>query len=484
MINVTPVILCGGSGTRLWPLSRTGFPKQFLCLTGKESLFQQAALRLANLGSADIKVASPIIVTGEDHRFLASEQLREIGVELGCALLEPVGRNTAPALTLATLAGMNDGEDPVMVVTPADQTVTDTAAFTSAMQKAVVEAANGSIVILGVTPDRAETGYGYIQIDRAEPNTGINAVRRFVEKPDSSTAQAYLSEGGYFWNAGMFVLKASIWLKALEKFRPDILQTTQSAWAKRTTDENTLSKFVRPGKAEFAAIPAESVDYAAMEHCPGSDFPIKMVPLDAGWSDLGAWDAVWSVLAKDNDGNAHVGDVLTTNSRNTLVHATSRLVSLVGVENLIVVETPDAVMVADKSRSQEVKHIVKQLQTHKREEYALHRKVHRPWGWYDSIDEGGRFKVKRIQVKPKASLSLQKHHHRAEHWIVVKGTAEITNGDKVMTLTENQSTYIPLGEVHRLANPGTIPLEIIEVQSGSYLGEDDIVRLEDTYGRS
>jgi mannose-1-phosphate guanylyltransferase/mannose-6-phosphate isomerase len=479
MSHVQPVILCGGSGTRLWPLSRTGFPKQFLCLTGNESLFQQAALRLANLGNADIQVASPIIVTGEDHRFLASEQLREVGVELGCALLEPVGRNTAPALTLAALAAMEGGADPVLVVTPADQTVVNAGALTAAMQRAVAEAAIGTIVILGVTPDKPETGYGYIQINKAETNAGVNTVRRFIEKPDAATAQTYLNEGGYYWNAGMFVLKASVWLKALEQFRPEILQATQAAWDKRSAD-NT---FVRPGKAEFTAIPAESVDYAAMEHCPGSRFPIKMVPLDAGWNDLGAWDAVWNVLPKDEAGNAHLGDVLTTDSRNTLVHATSRLVSLVGVENLIVVETPDAVLVAEKTRSQDVKHIVTQLQKTKREEHTLHRKVHRPWGWYDSIDEGGRFKVKRIQVKPKASLSLQKHHHRAEHWIVVTGTAEITNGDKVLTLTENQSTYIPVGEVHRLVNPGTITLEIIEVQSGSYLGEDDIVRFQDNYGR-
>jgi mannose-1-phosphate guanylyltransferase / mannose-6-phosphate isomerase len=481
MINVTPVILCGGSGTRLWPLSRTGFPKQFLCLTGKESLFQQAALRLANLGNADIQVASPIIVTGEDHRFLASEQLREIGVELGCALLEPVGRNTAPALTLAALAALEGGTDPVLVVTPADQTVGNAAAFSAAMQRAVAEAANGTIVILGVTPDKPETGYGYIQTDKSLRGEAeaIQLVQRFVEKPNAARAQTYLNEGGYYWNAGMFVLKASVWLEALEQFRPDILQATQGAWSKRSAD-NT---FVRPSKAEFAAIPSESVDYAAMEHCPGSTFPIKMVPLDAGWNDLGAWDAVWNVLPKDCNGNAHLGDVLTTDSRNTLVHTTSRLVSLVGVENLIVVETPDAVLVADKSRSQDVKHIVTQLQKTKREEHTLHRKVYRPWGWYDSIDDGHRFKVKRIQVNPKASLSLQKHHHRAEHWIVVKGTAEVTNGDKTILLTENQSTYIPLGEVHRLANPGTMPLEIIEVQSGSYLGEDDIVRFEDTYGR-
>ena len=434
---------------------------------------------MADLGNADIQVTAPLIVTGEDHRFLASEQLREIGIELGSALLEPVGRNTAPALTLAALAAVEGGKDPVLVVTPADQTVTDQAAFTVATQLAIQEAGNGSIVILGVTPDRPETGYGYIQCNRGGSAGKALTVQRFVEKPDVATAQAYLAEGGYFWNAGMFVLRASVWLKALAEFRPDILEATKDAWSKRSAD----AQFVRPGKAEFVAIPSESVDYAAMERCPGSSYPIKMLPLKAGWNDLGAWDAVWNVLPKDDKGNAHMGDVLTTDSRNTLVHATSRLVSLVGVDNLIVVETPDAVMVADKSSSQDVKHIVAQLQTTNRAEHTLHRKVHRPWGWYDSIDEGDRFKVKRIQVKPKASLSLQRHHYRAEHWIVVTGTAEIINGEKVMTLTENQSTYIPLGEVHRLTNPGTIPLEIIEVQSGSYLGEDDIVRYEDNYSR-
>jgi mannose-1-phosphate guanylyltransferase/mannose-6-phosphate isomerase len=479
MINVTSVILCGGSGTRLWPLSRAGFPKQFLALTGNESLFQQAAQRLVGLGADDIQIAKPLIVTGEEHRFLASEQLREAGIELGAALLEPVGRNTAPALTLAALAAQANGEDPVLVVTPADQTVANTASFTQAMQLAVREANDGNVVILGITPQGPETGYGYIQT-QVQNKPGAIAVKRFVEKPSIDTAQQYLDEGGYFWNAGMFVLKASVWLQALTAFRPDVANATLAAWSGKTQD-NT---FVRPGRAEFTAIISESIDYAVMERCPGSAFPIKMVPLDAGWNDLGAWDAVWNVLPKDGNGNAHLGDVLTTDSKNTLVHATSRLVCLVGVENLIVVETPDAVLVADKTRSQDVKHIVTQLQKTKREEHTLHRKVHRPWGWYDSIDEGGRFKVKRIQVRPKASLSLQKHHHRAEHWIVVTGIAEITNGDKVFTLTENQSTYIPLGEAHRLANPGTIPLEIIEVQSGSYLGEDDIVRFEDTYGRT
>jgi len=512
--HIQPIILCGGSGTRLWPLSRAGFPKQFLSLTGNESLFQQAAQRLVALGADDIQVAKPLIVTGEEHRFLASEQLREAGIELGAALLEPVGRNTAPALTLAALAAVEHGEDPVLVVTPADQTVANTAAFTQAMQAAIREAGTdstaGNIVILGITPDRPETGYGYIQVqEKREKSQGDSLeacalnpapVIRFVEKPDAATAQQYLAEGGYYWNAGMFVLKASVWLKALEAFRPDITAATRAAWDARSKDPQSSAHshqhcFIRPGKAEFTAIPSESIDYAvieklsSLEPCPSNRAPVVMVPLDAGWNDLGAWDAVWQVLPKDDSGNAHLGDVLTTDSRNTLVHATSRLVSLVGVENLIVIETPDAVLVAEKSRSQDVKKIVETLHNSALNPQhsalpLLHRKVHRPWGWYDSIDDGHRFKVKRIQVKPGASLSLQKHHHRAEHWVVVKGTAEITNGDKVLTLTENQSTYIPLGEVHRLANPGSIPLEIIEVQSGSYLGEDDIVRFEDHYGRS
>ncbi|MDO5653682.1 MAG: mannose-1-phosphate guanylyltransferase/mannose-6-phosphate isomerase [Brachymonas sp.] len=474
MTSIQPVVLCGGSGTRLWPLSRTGFPKQFLCLTGNESLFQQASKRLAGLGSSMGAIAAPIIVTGEEHRFLVSEQLREAGIEPACTLLEPAGRNTAPALTLAALAAMEGENDPVLVVAPADQTVTEPAAFIHAVQAAIEEAASGAIIVLGVKPDRPETGFGYIQTHLSD----------FVEKPDAAHARAYLQEGGYFWNAGMFVLKSSVWLDALGQFRPDILLATRIAWAKRSTDSHSNARFIRPGAAEFSIIPSESVDYAVMEHCPGSRFAIKMVPLNAGWNDLGAWDAVWNVSEKDTHGNAHTGDVLALNSRNTLAHASSRLVGLVNVENLIVIETPDAVLVANKSSSQDVKHIVNALIEKKRDEQTLHRKVHRPWGWYDTIDQGGRFKVKRIQVNPGASLSLQKHHHRAEHWVVVRGTAEITNGDTVLILTENQSTYIPLGEIHRLANPGSIPLEIIEVQSGSYLGEDDIVRFEDHYGRS
>ena len=476
-IRVQPVVMAGGSGTRLWPLSRSGYPKQFLVLSGHESLFQQAVRRLGALGAADIAVNAPMIVGNEEHRFLVLDQLRELGLEPELALLEPMGRNTAPALTLAALAALEGGADPVLAVTPADQTVTDERAFTAALQSAVRIAAGGAIAILGVTPDRPETGYGYIRGTKGEPSP---RVAQFVEKPDLATAQRYLDEGSYFWNAGMFVLKASVWMAALERFRPDIAAATRKAWAARSTD----AKFVRPGKAEFAQVPSESVDYAVMERCPGSGIDIRMVALDAGWNDLGAWEAVWQVAPKDAQGNAQVGDAIVKDSTNTLVHATSRLVSVVGLANVVVVETPDAVLVADRERSQDVKLIVAQLGREQRDEHALHRKVHRPWGWYDSIDAGPRFQVKRIMVKPGASLSLQKHHHRAEHWIVVSGTAEVTNGDKVSLLSENQSTYIPLGEIHRLANPGKVPLEIIEVQSGSYLGEDDIVRFEDTYGRS
>ena len=479
MIQVTPVILCGGSGTRLWPLSRAGFPKQFLCLTGTESLFQQAAKRLVALRTSEISVAAPLIVSNEEHRFLAAKQLREANIQLGAALLEPVGRNTAPALTLAALHAIDEGKDPVLVVTPADHVIPDQQAFVRAVHAAIQEAERGSIVILGVTPDRPETGYGYIKTATKTAGGELVQVGRFVEKPDARTAQRYLAEGDYFWNAGMFVLKASVWLQALQTFKPEIHERCRIAWDKRSSD----AAFVRPGNTEFAAVPADSIDYAVMEHCPRSTFPIKMVRLDAGWSDLGAWDAVWDVLPKDAAGNAHFGDVISTGSQDTLVHATSRLVSLVGVKDVVVIETADAVLVADKSVSQDVKHIVAALHDSKRPEQNLHRKVHRPWGWYDSIDEGGRFKVKHIQVKPKASLSLQMHHHRAEHWVIVRGTAKIARGEQTILLTENQSTYIPLGAKHRLTNPGEIPLELIEVQSGTYLGEDDIIRFEDSYGR-
>ena len=494
MTQVLPVILCGGSGTRLWPLSRSGFPKQFLVLSGdgsNQSLFQQAISRIHTVANQHVSLGKTIIVTNEDHRFLALDQLRELknGSKKmeATLLLEPSARNTAPALTLAALYAQQEGadkkSDPILVVTPADQTVTNPAAFTKALQEALQIAQEGAIAILGITPTAPETGYGYIKIQGQAPANQGFTVERFVEKPNEVTAKQYLAEGGYFWNGGMFVLKASVWLAALKEYRPDILVATEKAWQAKKTDTSGGADFIRPAKELFNAIPSESIDYAVIEKCPGSQYPIKMVELDAGWSDLGAWDAVWQVGAQDKEGNVTAGDTLLTNTKNSLVHASTRLVSAVGVENLIIVETADAVLVADRKNSQDVKNIVTQLELQKREEKSLHRKVSRPWGWYDSVDEGERFKVKRISVKPGASLSLQMHHHRAEHWIVVKGTAEITNGDQVLLLTENQSTYIPQGQTHRLANPGEMPLEIIEVQSGSYLGEDDIVRFEDTYGR-
>ena len=480
--NILPVIMAGGSGTRLWPLSRALYPKQFLVLQGNQSLFQQAHLRLQALGCDDIEVTNPCVVGNEEHRFLVLDQLRELKGVPSSLLLEPAGRNTAPAVTLAALQAIENGQDPILVVTPADQTVTNEGAYTQALQTAIRAAASGDIVILGITPDRPETGFGYIKAGAADAQ-GAHPVQAFVEKPNLETAKGYLAQGGFYWNSGMFVMRASRWLAALGYFRADIADATRKSWDVRAKDD----MFVRPGKAEFVAVPSESVDYAVMEQCPAKPdcgFVVRMVPLDAGWSDLGAWDAVWQVSEHDAKGNASQGDVLMQDSSNTLVHATSRLVTTVGVDNVVVVETPDAVMVADRSRSQDVKKIVEKLASQGRSEGTLHRRVHRPWGWYDSIDSGPRFQVKRIMVKPKASLSLQMHHHRAEHWIVVSGTAEVTNGDKVLLLSENQSTYIPLGTVHRLVNPGTIPLEIIEVQSGSYLGEDDIVRFQDNYGRS
>ncbi len=498
MALVIPVILCGGSGTRLWPLSRSGFPKQFLVLSGdgsSQSLFQQAVERINSVASKsnpEITLGNTLVVTNEDHRFLVLDQLRELSSIKATLLLEPAGRNTAPALTMAAYCaqqlsdGSGDHPDPILVITPADQTIKNGTAFTRALQDCirVVEGAANTIAILGITPTSPETGYGYIQRAGSKDQNNAYVVERFVEKPDVKTAQTYLDQGGYLWNSGMFVLRASTWFAALSEFRPDIYEASEKAWKSKTEDGSGGVDFIRPGKEEFKNIPSESIDYAVIEKCPHSKFPIKMVELDAGWNDLGAWDAVWQVSQQDDNGNATSGDTLLANTKNSLVHASSRLVSTVGVENLVIVETADAVLVADRRNSQDVKNIVAQLETQGREEKNLHRKVSRPWGWYDSVDEGERFKVKRIQVKPGASLSLQMHHHRAEHWIVVKGTAEITNGDQVITLAENQSTYIPQGQTHRLANPGSVPLEIIEVQSGSYLGEDDIVRFDDNYGRS
>ena len=495
MTTVIPVILCGGSGTRLWPLSRAGFPKQFLALSGNQdnkTLFQEAVARLNQTHTDSVGLGETVIVTNEDHRFLVLDQLREMDGLQATLLLEPAGRNTAPALTLASLfvkEAITKGEaDPILVVTPADQTIQNTDAFARALQNCITavesDPSNKTIAILGITPTGPETGYGYIKRASKKGSFGEYTVEQFVEKPNLETAAAYLEDGNYFWNSGMFVLRASTWLTALKEFRPDILDASQKAWQQKTKDQADGTQFIRPNKELFTSIPGESIDYAVIEKCPGSNYQAKMVELNAGWNDLGAWDAVWQVGNKNAQGNVTSGDVLLSDTTNSLVHASTRLVSTVGLDNVIVIETADAVLVADRNQSQHVKNIVGQLGAQEREETNLHRKVARPWGWYDSIDQGERFKVKRIQVKPGASLSLQMHHHRAEHWVVVKGTAKITNGNQVITLTENQSTYIPQGQTHRLANPGKTPLEIIEVQSGSYLGEDDIVRFEDTYGRS
>ena len=479
MIKVNPVVLCGGLGTRLWPLSRSGFPKQFLVLTGTTSLFQQALERVNDLGSSDIKVNGTLVVTNEEHRFLASDQLRELPHIEASLLLEPVGRNTAPALTIAALEAMAYDEDPILVVTPADQTIQNATVFKETLQRAIRVAADGSIVILGILPNCPETGYGYIRHEGAEGAFGEYTVAQFVEKPNLKTAQKYLADGKFSWNSGIFVLRASVWLKALKKMRADIAKACEKAWLTKKVE----GQFVRPDRELFGSIPSESIDCAVIEKCPESTISINMILLDAGWNDLGTWNAVWQVSQADISGNVTYGDVILSDTQNTLVYATNRLVSTVGLQDMLIVETHDAVLVAGKTHAQNIKKIVKELELQKREEKDLHRRIYRPWGWYDSIEEGESFKVKRIQVKPGASLSLQMHHHRTEHWIVVKGIAKVTNGTKVMTLEENQSTFIPKGQIHRLANPGIDPLEIIEVQSGSYLGEDDIVRLGDMYGR-
>ena len=480
LLHVQPVVLAGGSGTRLWPLSRASHPKQYLAIGGKGTLFQEAALRLAALAGEGIEVAAPCVVAGEEHRFTVVDQLREVGLAPARVLLEPMGRNTAPALTLAALESMVGGADPILVVVPADHAIPDAAACRHALTSTIRAAAGGDIVVLGIRPARAETGYGYIKT-RAATSGEPALVELFVEKPDTTTAERYLAEGGYVWNSGMFVMRASTWLEALGRFRPDIATAAEAAWRDGAGD----GQFLRFDAEAFAAIPSESIDYAVMEPASraGSGLSVRMVPLDAGWSDLGAWDAVWQIDEHDADGNAAHGDAHVHDSRNTLVHATSRLVGVIGLDDVTVVETPDAVLVAHRSSSPQVKDMVASLAKAGRSEATSHRRVHRPWGWYESVDKGPRFQVKRIVVKPGAKLSLQMHHHRAEHWIVVAGTAEVTNGDAVTMLTENQSTYIPLGQMHRLANPGKLPLEIIEVQSGSYLGEDDIVRFEDNYGR-
>ncbi|WP_372183699.1 mannose-1-phosphate guanylyltransferase/mannose-6-phosphate isomerase [Xanthomonas axonopodis] len=467
MSDVLPIILSGGSGTRLWPLSRESYPKQFLPLVGDKSMLQSTWLR-----AAPVAGHAPIVVANEEHRFMAAEQLQQLGVKPSAILLEPKGRNTAPAIAVAALEATRDGADPLLLVLPSDHVIGNQAAFQAAVKEAAEAAAQGKLVTFGIKPTAPETGYGYI---KAGAGTGASAVERFVEKPDLATAQSYLASGEYYWNSGMFLFRASRYLEELRKFHPAIADACQKAWENGKRDAD----FTRLDKDAFAASPSDSIDYAVMEKTADA----VVVPLDAGWNDVGSWSSLLDVSSQDAQGNAHHGDVIQLDCQNTYAYG-SRLIAMVGLEDVVVVETPDAVLVGHRDRIQEVKDIVSQIKTAGRSEATWHRKVYRPWGAYDSIDMGQRHQVKRITVKPGAVLSLQMHHHRAEHWIVVSGTAEVTRGEEVLLLTENQSTYIPLGVTHRLRNPGKLPLELIEVQSGSYLGEDDIVRFEDTYGRA
>lgn len=467
-----PVILSGGSGTRLWPLSRQLRPKQFLPMVDPLSLFQNTLQRL----QGDSELEPALIVCNEEHRFMVAEQLRSLHLQHQGILLEPVGRNTAPAIALAALYLAQQGKtDALLLVLPADHVIQDQTAFHQAIQAAAQAAREGYLVTFGILPQRAETGYGYIQQGESIKGLAAKRVAAFVEKPNVATAAAYLETGEYLWNSGMFLFRADHLLAELAKYQPEIIAQCQLALTQPRQDFD----FIRPQAADFAACPSISIDYAVMERTTDA----VVIPLDAGWSDVGAWSAVWEVSPQDEQHNVLRGDTLTYNAHNNLVYAEHRLVTLVGVDNLTVVETKDAVLVAHRDQVQDVKHIVGQLQAQQRPEATIHREVNRPWGSYDCIDNGTRFQVKRIVVKPGAKLSLQMHHHRAEHWIVVSGTAEVRCGDKTQLLTENQSTYIPLGEIHSLANPGKLPLEIIEIQSGSYLGEDDIVRFEDVYGR-
>ena len=509
-----PVILSGGSGSRLWPLSRSLRPKQFLGLTSGQTLFQLTLARLTGL----VDVLSPIVVANDDHRFLVADQCLQMGVHPRALILEPVARNTAPAIAVAALAALElgeittdgsrrsrsthageashpiDGDDPVLLVLPSDHVFQDVLAFESAARAGERAALSGAMVTFGIVPTKAETGYGYVkakapigsgresQGGRSKSETGspslepsAMSVEAFVEKPDLETAKRYVTQGGYYWNSGMFMFKASVYLNELSLHNPAMLEACRAAYASAKKDLD----FVRLDRESFSVSPSDSIDYAVMEKTSKA----VVVPLDAGWSDVGAWSAVWQVQPQDINGNGSRGDVLLQGTTNSYVHADHRMVALVGVDNLVVVETSDAVLVAHKDKAQDVKRVVETLKVQGRSEADLHREVFRPWGSYDSIDNGERYQVKRIRVKPGARLSVQMHHHRAEHWIVVKGTAKVTIGNEVQLVSENQSVYIPIGETHCLENPGKVALELIEVQSGSYLGEDDIVRLDDRYGR-
>jgi len=473
-MQIKPVILSGGSGTRLWPLSRQLFPKQLLPLVNKHTMLQDTVLRVKELPDVAKDV---LVVCNEEHRFLVAEQLRNMKVPADSIILEPEGKNTAPALTLAALALQQ--QDCVMLVMPADHVIQNIAAFHQVIGQAAKLAEQGYIVTFGIVPERAETGYGYIEQGKAIDQHTYQ-VARFVEKPDRATAQGYLDAGTFLWNSGMFMLTPQTWLSHLAKLQPQMKQACELAYSQGQADQD----FYRLDKTAFASSPSDSIDYAVMEKLVvNTDAKVAVIPLQAGWSDVGAWDALWDIIDKDAQGNVMKGDVINIGSQNSMFLSEGRLLAGVGLDSMVVVETADAVLVAHKDRVQDVKQVVSWLKTEGREEHLTHRRVYRPWGSYEGIDVGDRYQVKRITVNPRASLSLQMHHHRAEHWIVVKGTARVTRGDDVFILSENESTYIPIGTRHRLENPGTIPLDMIEVQSGSYLGEDDIVRYDDIYGR-
>jgi mannose-1-phosphate guanylyltransferase/mannose-6-phosphate isomerase len=469
MQPVIPVVLAGGTGSRLWPLSRELFPKQFHALFDDGSLLQNT-LRRAQKAARE----APVIVCNEEHRFLVAEQCRKIGRDWQRIVLEPKGRNTAPAIALAALEVCRVHGDAILLVLPSDHLIADEDAFVQAVERAAAAAATGALVTFGVEPTAPETGYGYIQAPGARVGDEATPVRSFVEKPDHATAERYLASGDYFWNSGMFVFRAKAYLDELEHWQPEMLATVRAAFASGTEDLD----FFRPGR-QFLDSPAESVDYAVMERTARA----MVVPVGFGWSDVGSWSAIWEASTQDAQGNHFTGDVLAEGARDCYILAQNRLVGAIGVENLVVIETADAVLVASKDKVQDVKKVVDKLKQCARDEYLLHREVFRPWGSYEGVQQGERYQVKRIKVKPGERLSLQMHHHRSEHWIVVRGTAEVTRGEETFTLTENESTYIPLGVTHRLANPGKLMLELIEVQVGAYLGEDDIVRYDDQYGR-
>ena len=478
-----PIVLSGGAGTRLWPLSREHYPKQLLALCGAHTLLQDTVRRMEGIALPQgATIDAPIVVCNEEHRFLVAEQLRTLGTTPKSILLEPVGRNTAPALTLAALASSAHDCDAVMLVMPADHVIKDLSAFRSAIQHGFALAAEGKLVTFGIVPSMSETGYGYIRKGAAKTaNNTAFELAQFVEKPDRARAEEYLASRQYLWNSGIFMLRASVWLRALSQLQPEMAQACSRAYANGKVDQD----FYRVDGLLFRSCPSDSIDYAVMEKValPQSGFEAVVVPLDAGWSDVGAFPALWDIAPHDADGNALKGDIYAHQTKNSLIYAESRLVATVGLNDMIVIETADAVLVAHKDQAQFIKEIVTRLKKDGRSQYQIHRCVSRPWGTYEGIDVGERFQVKRITVNPRASLSLQMHHHRAEHWIVVRGTARVTRGNETFLVAENESTYIPLGVKHRLENPGKVPLELIEVQSGSYLGEDDIVRFDDVYGR-